>query len=142
MIASPLLEPNCAPARKHTFSLHGSLRYTLYMSVLRTSISFRDERRSAPRTLSLDTTDAYVTLSGGSVLWPPETNHDFLVNSIFTSNTIWKVISLYATEYQLPSSLKNNATFTISIYFLTVYLQYSVPESLSIWYNSSTFFGS
>ena len=93
------------------------------MQVLITSTPFSAERRGDTRTLSLETTEVYVALAGGSVWFPPSTKRAFLVKHIFTYNIMWHIIYWYPTSAHLPSSLKSNATCTIFISLLMNFLQ-------------------
>ena len=59
--------------------------------------SVKGTMKKAKHEFSLDATYAYVSFTGGSVWFPPDTKHAFRVKEIFTQNTILQVIYWYPT---------------------------------------------
>ena len=60
----PFKLPNSGPALVNIFSRHGAVKYAFWISHARISKSFKAAMVRAMRTLSLETTDAYVSNDG------------------------------------------------------------------------------
>ena len=71
------------PTSVQSFSLNLEVMYALPLSHANISKSFNDASRNEIPTFSLDTTIEYVTDYVGAVVWPLDTNLDFLVNLPF-----------------------------------------------------------
>ena len=68
MAVAPASAPNSGPNTHHIFSDTGAMRYAFSMSAVLTFKSFRAARVSAIYTDSRDTTLAYVSVFGASVM--------------------------------------------------------------------------
>ena len=84
------------------------------------------------RTLSLDSTPAYVDPIWLGVLWPSRTQRAFLVKSILTSQTRCPVVFLHPTGACCPSFRTSKATPTSVISFAKASFQRVFPFFSSI----------
>ena len=93
MAVLPASGPNSGPRIVHTFSVSGAVIYALSTSPTLTSQLLRAAIVKAKRTVSHETTLAYVMVGGASVICPQVTSLAFRrKSSILTSKTIWQFI--------------------------------------------------
>ena len=134
--------PNSGPRTVQTFSVIGAVMYAFKTSPTFTWRSFNAAYVNAIRTVSRDTTLAYVIVSGAFVWCPPATKRAFLWKfSIFTSNIIWQWIRWYPFGARSPSGRILNAARTFFISLAIASAQRVLPFILSNSSASSTDFG-
>jgi hypothetical protein len=134
--------PSSLPHTVYTFSWHGAFKYAPCMSADKTSILLKEASSKEIRTLSRETTLAYVCFVGGLVTCPPATNLALRVKSIFTSNTRWHGICCCPIGASAPSS----RIFTAGmITFISLFMASCQSVVLVLWSShraSCTVFGS
>ena len=113
----------------------GACKYALWMIAPRTRRLFGEAYVRAIRTLSLDTTLAYVHQSGSGVLRPSLTHLALLSNVSLTSNVSWLLDMVYPGSGSLSFG-RMKATFKFGISFSIVFLQCESLLILSNWYVS------